>query len=182
MLSYPLSSADTVRPMLELIWAPLLGCFSLLFDEYSDPRLLAICLAGFGAATCLAAHLGVSNLRDVFVNSLCNFTHLHSQATMKPKNGMAFKTLITVALQVGNHLDERWVCSWACRESGKSLLLPSGVHACLAQNTAVHMPCYVFVCTHVCPGNTSLPGRLCRLGWTSLAPAEPLPLQCAWGG
>lgn len=70
--------ADTVRPMLELIWAPLLGAFSLLFDEYSDPRLLAICLAGFEAATCLAAQLGVTQLRDVFVNSLCNFTHLHT--------------------------------------------------------------------------------------------------------
>lgn len=64
--------------MLELIWAPLLGAFSLLFDEYSDPRLLAICLAGFEAATCLAAQLGVTQLRDVFVNSLCNFTHLHT--------------------------------------------------------------------------------------------------------
>lgn len=64
--------------MLELIWAPLLGAFSLLFDEYSDPRLLAICLAGFEAATCLAAQLRVTQLRDVFVNSLCNFTHLHT--------------------------------------------------------------------------------------------------------
>jgi Sec7-like guanine-nucleotide exchange factor len=64
--------------MLELIWAPLLGAFSLLFDEYNDPRLLAICLAGFEAATCLAAQLGVAQLRDVFVNSLCNFTHLHT--------------------------------------------------------------------------------------------------------
>lgn len=99
--------ADTVRPMLELIWAPLLGCFSLLFDEYTDPRLLNICLAGFEAATCLSAHLGVVNLRDVFVNSLCNFTHLHSPATMKPKNGLAFKALINVALQTGNHLGER---------------------------------------------------------------------------
>ena len=37
-----LALADTVRPMLELIWAPLLGCFSLLFDEYSDSRLISI--------------------------------------------------------------------------------------------------------------------------------------------
>ncbi|WIA22572.1 hypothetical protein OEZ86_009559 [Tetradesmus obliquus] len=103
------SDPDTVRPMLELIWAPLLGCFSLLFDEYSDPRLLAICLAGFEAATCLAAQLGVADLRDVFVVSLCNFTHLHSPATMKPKNGLAFKSLISVALQVGDHLGERWL-------------------------------------------------------------------------
>lgn len=100
---------DTVRPMLELIWAPLLGCFSVLFDEYSDPRLLTICLNGFSAAACLAAELGVSNLRDIFINSLCNFTHLHSPGTMKPKNGLAFKYLLRVAQQVGDHLEERWV-------------------------------------------------------------------------
>eukprot|EP00775_Hariotina_reticulata_P008270 gene8270-8458_t len=100
---------DTVRPMLELIWAPLLGCFSLLFDEYNDPRLINICLSGFEASTCLAAQLGVSNLRDVFVNSLCNFSHLHTPATMKPKNGLAFRTLLSVAMQVGNHLDGRWL-------------------------------------------------------------------------
>jgi brefeldin A-inhibited guanine nucleotide-exchange protein len=100
---------DTVRPMLELIWAPLLGCFSLLFDEYADPRLLAICLSGFAASACLAAELGVTNLRDVFVNSLCNFTHLHSPATMKPKNGLAFKYLLKVAVEVGNNLGERWL-------------------------------------------------------------------------
>eukprot|EP00879_Flechtneria_rotunda_P009955 GHRR01010411.1.p1 GENE.GHRR01010411.1~~GHRR01010411.1.p1 ORF type:complete len:1258 (+),score=566.72 GHRR01010411.1:286-4059(+) len=111
------TDSDTVRPMLELTWAPLLGCFSLLFDEYSDPRLLNICLAGFEACTCLVAQLGVSNLRDVFVNSLCNFTHLHSPSTMKPKNGLAFRALLNVALQVGNHLDGRWVrlrcASWS---------------------------------------------------------------------
>jgi brefeldin A-inhibited guanine nucleotide-exchange protein len=100
---------DTVRPMMELIWAPLLGCFSLLFDEYHDPRLLAICLSGFAAATCLAAQLGVAQLRDVYVNSLCNFTHLHSPATMKYKNGLAFKYLLKVAQQVGNQLGERWL-------------------------------------------------------------------------
>ncbi len=84
MLHVAVVCADTVRPMLELIWAPLLGAFSLLFDEYSDPRLLAICLAGFEAATCLAAQLRVTQLRDVFVNSLCNFTHVHTPRCEQP--------------------------------------------------------------------------------------------------
>lgn len=70
-------SYSQARPILELIWAPLLGALSLLFDEYSDPRLLGICLAGFGSAAALAAALGVGSIRDVFVNSLCNFTGLH---------------------------------------------------------------------------------------------------------
>lgn len=32
------STNPQARPMLELIWAPLLGAFSLLFEEYADPR------------------------------------------------------------------------------------------------------------------------------------------------
>lgn len=34
---------------------------------------------------------------------LCSLSH----STMKPKNGLAFKSLINVALAVGNHLGER---------------------------------------------------------------------------
>ena len=61
------------------------------------------------AATCLVALLQVSSLRDIWVTSLCNFSHLHSPATMKQKNALAFKALLGVALQVGDCLDERWV-------------------------------------------------------------------------
>lgn len=165
------------RPMLELIWAPLLGAFSLLFDEYSDPRwargagvavhcwglhlhtaagarllvsskqramrmpgcrpvsgdwkplmppthassgpliapllssppprLLSICLSGFASCACLAASLGVTGLRDVFVTSLCNFTGLHSPGSMKPKNALAFRALLRVAVSVGDGLEDR---------------------------------------------------------------------------
>lgn len=106
------SDPDTVRPMLELIWAPLLGAFSLLFDEYSDPRLLAICLAGFEAATCLAAQLGVAQLRDVFVNSLCNFTHLHT-----PRWVMSCIMVVRAARHVRD-VDlcrrQSWQCSAKC--------------------------------------------------------------------
>jgi brefeldin A-inhibited guanine nucleotide-exchange protein len=63
--------------------------------------------AGFEASTCLAAQLAVTNLRDVFVNSLCNFSHLHTPATMKPKNGLAFRTLLNVAMEVGDYLEGR---------------------------------------------------------------------------
>ena len=49
----------------------------------------------------------MTNLRDVFCNGLCNFTHLHSPATMKFKNALAFKFLLQVADSVGNHLQER---------------------------------------------------------------------------
>lgn len=35
-------------------------------------------------------------------------------STMKPKNGLAFKSLINVSLAVGNHLGERWVACVGC--------------------------------------------------------------------
>ncbi len=101
-------SPRQARPMLELIWAPLLGAFSLLFDEYSDPRLLSICLSGFAAAACLSASLGVANLRDVFVTSLCSSTGLHSPGSMRPKNALAFRALLRVAATVGDALEDRW--------------------------------------------------------------------------
>jgi len=100
--------------MLELIWAPLLGAFSLLFDEYSDPCLLSICLSGFAAAACLAASLGVKGLRDVYVTSLCNFTGLHSPGSMKPKNGLAFRALLRVAVTVGDALEDKWLDVLRC--------------------------------------------------------------------
>ncbi|KAI8465270.1 MAG: hypothetical protein J3K34DRAFT_525495 [Monoraphidium minutum] len=106
--------SDTARPMLELIWAPLLGAFSLLFDEYSDPRLLSICLAGFAAAACLATSLGVPGLRDVFVSGLCNFTGLHSPGSVRAKNALAFRALLRVAASVGDGLEDRWLDILRC--------------------------------------------------------------------
>ncbi len=41
----------------QVIWAPLLGSLSTMYDEYSDPRLVAACLAAFASAACLAAHV-----------------------------------------------------------------------------------------------------------------------------
>lgn len=41
----------------QVIWAPLLGALSTLFDEYYDPRLVTLCLQGFGAGACLTAQV-----------------------------------------------------------------------------------------------------------------------------
>lgn len=49
----------------------------------------------------------MSSLRDIFINSLCNFTHLHSPSTMRAKNALAFKFLLRVATSVGDHLGDR---------------------------------------------------------------------------
>lgn len=51
------TEADAVRPLMEVVWAPLLGALSTMFDEYTDARLVTTCLAGFASATCLAAQV-----------------------------------------------------------------------------------------------------------------------------
>ncbi|GIL58910.1 hypothetical protein Vafri_13917 [Volvox africanus] len=105
---------DAVRPLMEVIWAPLLGALSTLYDEYNDAKLVTVCLGGFLAAACLSAQTGMTHLRDVFLNALCNFTHLHSPATMRYKNALAFKYVLRVAETVGDHLQERWVDVLRC--------------------------------------------------------------------
>ena len=45
------------RASLQVIWAPLLGALSTLFDEYHDPRLVTLCLQGFVAGACLTAQV-----------------------------------------------------------------------------------------------------------------------------
>lgn len=37
---------ETVRPMVEVSWAPMLGAFSVLFEEYDDQYVIELCLDG----------------------------------------------------------------------------------------------------------------------------------------
>lgn len=50
----------------------------------------------------------MANLRDLYIDALCKFTHLHSPSTMRFKNALAFKFLLRVAETVGDHLQDRW--------------------------------------------------------------------------
>jgi brefeldin A-inhibited guanine nucleotide-exchange protein len=65
-------------------------------------------MSGAYACACLV-QVGMTNLRDVFVHSLCGFTHLHSPQTMRLKNALAFQFLLRLASpdHIGNHLDDR---------------------------------------------------------------------------
>eukprot|EP00798_Chlamydomonas_sp_ICE-L_P027640 gene27640-7278_t len=105
---------EVVVPMMEVVWAPLLGALSVLFDEYTDARLVRLCLSGFASCCCLCSLVSMANLRDVFVSGLCNFTHLHQPATMRVKNALAFKHLLQVAKICGNQLQERWIDVLRC--------------------------------------------------------------------
>ncbi len=47
----------------QVVWAPLLGALSVLFDEYVEPRHVGMCLQGISASLCLAALVSRASLR-----------------------------------------------------------------------------------------------------------------------
>jgi len=63
-----------------------------------------LCLAGFVAAIRITSLLGMGMLRNTFVTSVCRFTMLHSPQSMQIKNAHAFRALLIVADENGNHM------------------------------------------------------------------------------
>lgn len=108
------SEAETVQPLFEVAWAPLLGAFSVLFEQCEEKNIVNLCLEGFVASICIAAKLEMSMLRNTFVTSLCRFTLLHNPGYMKVKNALALKSIILVCERVGNLLQENWVDILRC--------------------------------------------------------------------
>lgn len=82
---------EAVRPIVEVVWAPMLGAFSVLFEEEEDSYFVAQCLEGFVAAVALTSRLGMDMLRSTFVSSLTQFTLLQAPARMRIKNAQAFR-------------------------------------------------------------------------------------------
>ncbi|KAL0026445.1 hypothetical protein WJX79_010345 [Trebouxia sp. C0005] len=102
------TEGETVRPMLDVSWAPMLGAFSVLFEEFSEGPVVNLCLAGFVAAIRITSLLGMGMLRNTFVTSVCRFTMLHSPQSMQIKNAHAFRALLIVADENGNHMHNVW--------------------------------------------------------------------------
>ncbi|CAD7702431.1 unnamed protein product [Ostreobium quekettii] len=105
---------DTVRPMLEMTWAPMLGAFSVLFEQSEDEYTISLCLEGYVSAISITAKLGMAMLRSSFTRSLCHFTFLHAPASMRVKNALAFRAILDVAEVVGDNLNENWMDILKC--------------------------------------------------------------------
>ncbi|KAE8712834.1 Brefeldin A-inhibited guanine nucleotide-exchange protein 4 [Hibiscus syriacus] len=102
------SDVSILRFMVEVCWGPMLAAFSVTLDQ-SDNRLATTqCLQGFRHAVHITAVLGMQTQRDAFVTSVAKFTYLHCAADMKQKNVDAVKTIISIAIEDGNHLQEAW--------------------------------------------------------------------------
>ena len=100
--------SEDIRPMLESAWAPILGAVSIAFEETDDESIVSLCLDAFYYVVKIASPLGMDIVRDAFLSSLAKATHLHMPVQVQAKRGEAFKTLLRVALDSGNHLSAGW--------------------------------------------------------------------------
>jgi len=103
-----------LKPMFELMWAPMLGVLSQLLDAYDDPALVELCLTGFQCSIRLACRLDFPFARRAYINSLVNFTGLDAIRNMVTKNIESIKVLLSIAMQEGNHLDDSWATVLQC--------------------------------------------------------------------
>ncbi|RLN14809.1 hypothetical protein BBJ28_00023619 [Nothophytophthora sp. Chile5] len=120
LLSEPTSSAfrevsgfserSHVRPMFEIVWAPLLAACSVTFESSESAEAVQLCLDSFRHAVHLAARLSMPSERDAFVSVLAKFTALHTTSSrlMRPKNMEAIKALISISVKEGNYLGDSW--------------------------------------------------------------------------
>ncbi|QDZ20210.1 Sec7 domain-containing protein [Chloropicon primus] len=103
------AGSEDIRPMLEVAWAPLLGAVSVAFEESDDESITSLCMDALYFVIKVAAPLEMETVRDAFLTSLAKATHLHMPVmNMHAKRGEAFKTLLNVALDAGNHLNTGW--------------------------------------------------------------------------
>jgi len=72
--------------------------------------VIGLCLAGFVSAIRLTSLLDMGMLRNTYVTSLARFTMLHAPAGMQHKSAKAFRSMLFVAEDNGNHLHVRRCC------------------------------------------------------------------------
>ena len=74
-----------------------------------------LCLAGLVAAVRVTSLLSMDMLRNTFVTTVARFTQLHAPASMALKHAQAFRALLVIADENGNHLG---VCRQAAASCG----------------------------------------------------------------
>lgn len=105
---YAVTDVAILRFMVEVCWGPMLAAFSVTLDQSDDKLATSQCLQGFRHAVHVTAVMGLQTQRDAFVTSVAKFTYLHCAADMKQKNIDAVKTIISIAIEDGNYLQEAW--------------------------------------------------------------------------
>ena len=118
-----------VRPMFEVVWAPITGVFSQILETYEDPVIVELCLTGFRYAIRLACRLDFPTARHTFINALAKFTTLDTIREMHIKNVDCIKLLLDIALTEGDYLEDSWSQILQCiSQLARLQLFANGLH------------------------------------------------------
>ena len=113
---------EIAGPMMNTAWPCLFAAFSKVLGTTEDMELVHLCLRGFQASIHVLCITGMDKERDIFISSLSKFTVLLSVDEMRQKNVEAVRTLINIAIENGNQLQESWA-QVGCR-------ICSNIHVC----------------------------------------------------
>lgn len=108
------TEAGCAKPMLELIWNPILSVLSSAFEDSESTSAVNACLECFRCMVSFTSTLGMVAARDTFIMSLMKLTSLHNAHRMRSKNVIAVRTLTRVAIENGNTLGKMWTTVLAC--------------------------------------------------------------------
>lgn len=101
--------AATIVGMLQVVWAPLLASFSVVFEENADDEsMCALALEGLQHAVRLYANCGLEVEKDAFVQSLISITNLHNLSGVSQRNVDVVRVLIEVATSMGEVIGVSW--------------------------------------------------------------------------
>jgi brefeldin A-inhibited guanine nucleotide-exchange protein len=123
-----INPADVVKPMFDITWGPLLGSLSQIMEKAEDDSSIALSLNGFVYAVRIASHTNTTLARSTFMNALAKFTALGSMRELKPRNIECIRTLLSIAIVDGEHLEDSWVPVLQCiSQLGRLIFVASGL-------------------------------------------------------
>ena len=108
------TSSATVRPMLEITWAPLLAVYSVPYENSEEPTVVRVCLSAYKTVIITSGLVNMNTVRVTFLTSLAKFTSLHRPSMMNEKNVLALTTLLAVADEYGDVLKTSWLPTLRC--------------------------------------------------------------------
>ena len=142
-----------------------LSCSRMTVGLIWTVQVVGLCLAGFVAAIRVTSLLDMAMLRNTFVTSLARFTNLHAPASMEPKSAKAFRALLFVADDIGNHLHVRCCPVVLCPPAPDDLIWV-GLQNCSSRRNAVASSgfCEVHILLSIgfmsCETTTGCPARM----------------------
>jgi brefeldin A-inhibited guanine nucleotide-exchange protein len=102
------NSEAYVRPMFEVVWAPIIGVLSEILETSDDALTVNASLTGLYYALRLSCRLDFPIARHTFINALAKFTTLETVREMHQKQVSCIRLLLNIALTEGSFLDESW--------------------------------------------------------------------------